>query len=90
MAKPFNIDDLDVTPEEKKLILRALTDKSFRDRLEQRAASGDALSDDELDEVAGGAGASADVSKVLAVVRDVKAKSTLGGQVLCGGGCGIA
>jgi hypothetical protein len=94
MADQIRIEDMNMSDEEKKLLIKALTDKKFRDEL-QRQADGDAqLSDNDLDRVVGGAGMSfsgPQLRNVLGIARRLDARITAGAEVLCGGGpCGIA
>lgn len=90
MSDMIRIDDLAKTPEEKELLLKALTDEAFRSELEQRVEGGDMeLSDDDADMVVGGARSQfrmfsrPQLTSLLSTVRHVQDRMGQGGQLLC-------
>jgi bacteriocin-like protein len=95
MADVIRIEEMDASDEEKKLIIKALTDKAFRDQLQRQVGDeGAELSDDQLQAVSGGITMSLSAAKlrgVLSSVRTIESRILAGAEVLCGGGpCGIA
>jgi hypothetical protein len=95
-SEVIRIEEMDVSDEEKELIVRALNDKQFRDTLEQQVnEEGGELSDKDLEHVAGGAFRGlrfSQVRQVLSTVTYIQGRMRAGAEVLCGGGggCGIA
>jgi limonene-1,2-epoxide hydrolase len=92
MAK-FDLDGLPISQEEKYAVLKALTDKKFREELERRAAtSDDALDDEDLEKVVGGAGtvplAKPQVKTVLTTLRKIDLAGAVGTEILCTGPVG--
>jgi hypothetical protein len=97
MADQIRIDEMNISAEEKKLLIRALTDKKFRDKLQRQVDGGAVeLSDEEMSAVAGGVGgtgqfSSAQMRNILGNVRNLEGRLMAGAELLCGGGpCGIA
>jgi hypothetical protein len=94
MADVIRIQEMDVSDEEKKLIIKALTDKTFRERLHRHVGEeGAELSDAQLNALAGGVTSlnMMQLRGVLSSVRHIESRLAAGAGVLGGGGpCGIA
>jgi hypothetical protein len=88
MADIIRTEDLDVSDEEKKLIVRAISDKAFRESLERQVTEGAELSDADLENVAGGVGSfsAASIRGVLSIARSISLRIEKGADMLCFGG----
>ena len=89
MGKVFRIEEMAKSDEEKELIVKALTDKAFRDSLQQRIdEEGAELSDSDMDQVVGGAFlptlSTRQISSVWQSVKYVEGLISKGVEVLCG------
>ncbi len=87
MADVIRIEDLPVSDDEKRVIVRALTDAAFRERLRAQAQAGE-LNDVQLEGVAGGAIQmnAARVKQAVLAVDSILKRVGQGAEVLCGGG----
>ena len=88
MADAIDVDGMPISDEEKKILIKALTDKKFRDELLQHAEGGVELSDDELDRVVGGAGlpvamTGAQVNNLVNMVRQLDLRIGANAEILC-------
>lgn len=88
MVEKIRTEDLDMSDEEKRTLLRALTDKAFRDELVQTAEGVQELSEEALDSAVGGVGSLPSLSAprmrlLLETVRNIEGQIAAGAQVLC-------
>lgn len=89
MAGKIRTEDMDMSDEEKKLLVRALTDKTFRDELLRSAEGTQELAERDLDQVVGGVGPLPSLSPsrmryLIQSIQSIEARIAAGEQVLCG------